>query len=324
MKKEYLQLREKLLFKTPAQEFKAAMENYRTELGKEFNEAPVKRKEELANILSEITIDLQSYLTRWHLQKPGDEKALTTEEIDAEADKNYALLTSLGYREKVEKARTEVESIRNSNLVKLSQKADRGILNNRWGNDYASGLTASLRKGGIMVTTNPQLVNVARKDNPKHWDKVRDELKAKYPDKSPEELATLMTMEVVLENCREMRPIYEITKGELGYVSLQVNPKNYTDADGMVNEAEFIYNQVAKALGGTPNMIFKVPATKAALDAVRRLTKKGIGVNVTVNFAAAQEIAFAEAIEEGNAKVSVLTIMSGRLDDPIRDELDKM
>ncbi|MDK2800230.1 MAG: transaldolase, partial [Clostridiales bacterium] len=324
MKKEHLELREKLLFKTPAKQFEAAIEGYRKDFEQEYKKAFDNRKREMASILTELTIDLQSYLTRWNLQKPGDDNALTTEQIDKEADKNYKLLATLGYSDKVEKAKKEVASIRKSNLVKMSQMADKGILNNRWGNDYASGLTASLRRGGIMVTTNPQLVNIARKDNPEHWDKVRDELKAKYPDKSPEELATLMTMEVVLENCREMRPIYDITNGELGYVSLQVNPKNYTDAEGMIKEAEFIYNEVAKALGGTPNMIFKVPATKAALDAVRNLTKKGIGVNVTVNFAAAQEIAFAEAIEEGNAKVSVLTIMSGRLDDPIRDELDKM
>ena len=136
-------------------------------------------------------------------------------------------------------------------------------------------------------------------------------------------LCSLMTMQVVLENCREIRPIYDATLGKYGYVSLQVNPKNYTDSQGMIDEAESLYVQLKEELGGIPNVVFKVPATKAGIEVVERLTAQGIGVNVTVNFTVSQELVFAEAIEKGNAKTSFLTLMSGRLDDPIRDELLK-
>lgn len=63
-----------------------------------------------------------------------------------------------------------------------------------------------------------------------------------------------------------MWPIYEITNGEYGYVSLQVNTKNYTDADRMVAEAEMLYDQLAKELDGTPNVVFKAPATKDEIE----------------------------------------------------------
>jgi len=53
----------------------------------------------------------------------------------------------------------------------------------------------------------------------------------------------------------------------------------------MIDESEALYEQLEKELGGAPNVVFKVPATKAGIDVVERLTEQGIGVNVTVNFA---------------------------------------
>jgi transaldolase len=273
----------------------------------------------LIETISEITVDMKSYLANWNLLKKGS--LLTNADIDKEAKSNIDLLVELGAAEEISYIKKEIESLGKSSLIKLSEMTDEGRINTKWGNDYAIGLTHALRRGAVLVTTNPPLIDTARKANPEEWNPVRDRIKAEHPDFTPEQLSSLMTMQVVLKNCREMWPIYELTKGEHGYVSLQVNPKNYTDADGMVKEAEMLYEQLTKELCGTPNVVFKVPGTKACIDAVRRLTKKGIGVNVTVNFAAAQEIAFAEAIEEGNAKVSFLTLMSGRIDDPIRDEL---
>jgi len=49
-----------------------------------------------------------------------------------------------------------------------------------------------------------------------------------------------------------------------------------------------------------------------------------IGVNITLSFSVDQQVVFAEVIEKGNAKVSFVVMMTGRLDDPVRDELLKM
>lgn len=53
-----------------------------------------------------------------------------------------------------------------SNLIKLSEMTDEGKINTKWGNDYATGLTHALRRGAVLVTTNPQLIDTARKTNP--------------------------------------------------------------------------------------------------------------------------------------------------------------
>jgi transaldolase len=130
-----------------------------------------------------------------------------------------------------------------------------------------------------------------------------------------------MTMNVVLKACREMRPIWVASGGRYGYVSLQVNPRTNTDASQMAGEVMDLFERLKVERGGTPNTVFKIPATHAGLDAVRRLTAAGIGVNVTVNASVDQHLAFAEVIEQGSAPLSFVVLMMGRLDDPVRDEL---
>ena len=75
---------------------------------------------------------------------------------------------------------------------------------------------------------------------------------------------------------------------------------------------------------GVPNTVFKIPATEAGIPAGERMTAKGMGVNVTVNYSLPQQIAFAGAIEANStAPVSFRTQMDGRLDDPVGEELEE-
>lgn len=321
MRNEWMRLRERLLFKIEPEHFGSEMESVREELQLRFETGYQVHKKEVIELLKELTLDIKSYLPNWHLLK--DESKLTKDKIDYEAKKNMDTLNKWGAIETIKQLEKEDSDMDNSSLIRLSKMSDDGIINTRWGNDYATGLTYALRRGAVLVTTNPPLIDIARRSNPEIWDPVRDNLKAKNPNIKTDKLCSLMTMQVVLENCKEIRPIYDASGGEYGYVSLQVNPKNFTDAQGMISEAQLLYAELKEELGGTPNVVFKVPATKACVEVVERLTQQGIGVNVTVNFAVAQELVFAESIEKGNAKTSFLTLMSGRLDDPIRDELLK-
>ena len=321
MRSEWHALREKLLFKTPVLAFAQECDLARKRYGAEFPTACDERKNEIVEILSEISIDMQSYLTRWHLQDPEQPDRLRCEEIEKQAEENYGLLCAWGQQAKVESVKCAVAAIKKSNLVKLSYMADRGVINNRWGNDAATGLTDAIRKGAVLVTTNPIMVNAVRKEDPGFWDKVRDEFKQAYPDSSPEQRASLMTMSVVLQNCRELRPIYEATKGKYGYVSLQINPRANRNSARMAEEVEGLYERLTRELNGTPNTVFKIPATKAGLETVGRLTSQSIGCTITVNCSVDQNLAFGEVIERGCARISFLVVMSGRLDDPVRDEL---
>jgi transaldolase len=296
----------------------------RRRYAEEFRKANSERKNEIIEILTEISIDMQSYLTRWHLQDPENPDRLQSEEIGKQAEQNYALLTTWGQEGKIECVKSTITAINRSNLLKISQMADRRVINSRWGNDGATGLTDAIRRGAVLATTNPIIVNAVRKQDPGYWDTVRDEFRRAYPDSSPEQRVSLMTMAVVLQNCREFRPIYEATKGRFGYVKLQVSPRASREAMRMAEEVEHLYERLTSELNGRPNVVFKIPGTKAGLDAVRRLTSRGIPCTITVNFSVAQNLAFAEVIEQGCAPLSFLVVMSGRLEDPIRDELKQL
>ncbi|MYH62585.1 MAG: transaldolase [Caldilineaceae bacterium SB0675_bin_29] len=83
--------------------------------------------------------------------------------------------------------------------------------------------------------------------------------------------------------CDIMRPVYESTDGEDGYVSLEVNPKLAYDTEGTVMEARRLSSLVDR-----PNVMIKVPATPEGIPAIETLTGEGININVTLIFSLQQ------------------------------------
>src|SRR5262249_54280761 len=63
------------------------------------------------------------------------------------------------------------------------------------------------------------------------------------------------------------------------YVSLEVSPYLAMDTEATIAEARRLWSAV-----GRDNLMIKVPATKAGLPAIRRLTGEGINVNITLLF----------------------------------------
>jgi transaldolase len=189
-------------------------------------------------------------------------------------------------------------------------------------NDYAAFLQHALYLGASFVTCNPPLVDVAWMADPERWNPIVDDIVRNNPAGAADELARLVTLEVVLSNMRLLRPIFLLTEGQMGCVCLQVNPHNHGDTRAMISDAISIYEELRGRLGGgVPNVVFKLPGTQAGLEACRALTKQGIGVTITVNFGMFQHLPFAEAMAEGEAIFSCLVEMNGRLAYPVRDEL---
>jgi hypothetical protein len=313
------------------------------------------------SFLSHVTLDLGSCMVHWNLQRAevGCE-ALTEARIEAELDTNLKVLTewerlapaaaqelltawrdSAAARFRAEKGaqpelladrlvgnsvvaylRNMAGAVARSHLRRVSEMRVAGLNHTELGNDYASFLKYTMYLGASFVTTNPVLVDVAWVDDPAHWNPVMKALVDANPGSSEEELARLATLEVVLANMHLLRPIFLLTQGTMGSVSLQVNPKTHGDAASMVADATSLYDELrARLNGGVPNVVFKLPATLAGLQACRALTGKGIGVNITVNFGLFQLLRFAEAIHEGHAAFCTLSEMNGRLAFPVRDEL---
>lgn len=305
MKTKWIEYRDKIIFNTNAQEFESACASVRSELGGTEDK-----------LLAELTVDLLSYLPRWIT---GNEDGKLADAAKKQAMENMAALE--GQPDLTEYIKAEAAEIEKSNLVSLSKLADEGRINNRWGNDNGLELMNAMRRGAVVVTTNPPIINMARKAAPDVYDKVRDEINKKYGKEPIERKISYLTLSIVLENCRALRGIYEKTNHQLGYVNYQVNPNNYENAEKMTEEVFLVYREAEMALGYKPNIVFKLPGTQASLKAVETVTKNGIGVNITVNFSVAQSLAFAKVIQKGNAVRSYVTVMAGRLDDPIAGEL---
>ena len=82
--------------------------------------------------------------------------------------------------------------------------------------------------------------------------------------------------------CDVLRDVYKNTKGNDGFVSLEVSPRLADDTAGTLSEARRLWKAVDR-----PNLMVKVPATEAGIPAIRTLIGEGIHLNVTLLFAKA-------------------------------------
>jgi transaldolase len=124
-----------------------------------------------------------------------------------------------------------------------------------------------------------------------------------------------------------LKPISDAQRGRNGRLSIQTDPRLYRDTQAIVRQAEE-FNELA------PNMIVKIPVTRAGIPAIEEATYRGISINATVCFTLPQCVAVADAVErslkrrekEGKDIASmgpVCTIMVGRLDDWLKVVAEK-
>jgi transaldolase len=189
-----------------------------------------------------------------------------------------------------------------------------------WWHDSADPgeLEDALSRGAVGVTTNPVLVPQALKANADLWeDEIARALRE--ANDAGEKAEQLMRIPVTHAAGR-MRPIYDGTSGESGYVCAQVDPSLAGDREGM-------YAMGRRFAEWAPNIAVKLPATAAGLDVLERLTALGITVTATVSFTVAQVTAVAERYQSvidrrgqgGRAGRCFAVLMIGRIDDYLRE-----
>src|SRR5205823_2927609 len=94
-----------------------------------------------------------------------------------------------------------------------------------------------------------------------------------------------------------LRPIYDRTKGNDGFVSIEVNAHLAYDTAGSVAEAHRLWSEVDR-----PNLMVKIPATSEGLPAIEQLIADGINVNITLMFSVSQYEDVARAYLNGIAR----------------------
>ena len=88
-----------------------------------------------------------------------------------------------------------------------------------------------------------------------------------------------LTMDDIRAAADILRTVYDATKGDDGYVSLEVDPDLARDTKATIARARELFDAV-----GRPNVMIKIPGTKEGLPAVEETIAAGIPVNVTLIF----------------------------------------
>ncbi|PWH15627.1 MAG: transaldolase [Anaerolineae bacterium] len=138
-------------------------------------------------------------------------------------------------------------------------------------------LAAMIERGDIRgVTSNPTIFhNAIAKSN--DYDSALTPLA--MSGWSSEQIFWQLAVEDIRAACDLFLPLYNQTEGVDGYVSLEVSPYLANDTEGTISQAKHLWQTVNR-----PNLMIKIPATKAGIPAIRRAIAEGINVNVTLIF----------------------------------------
>jgi transaldolase len=176
------------------------------------------------------------------------------------------------------------------------------------------------------MTSNPTIFEKALAEGAAYDAQLREAPAAT----TPMALFELVETTDVRDACDRFTGVYERTKGDDGYVSIEVSPGAAHDAKATIEEARRLWKTV-----GRPNVMIKVPGTMEGAEAVRRLIAEGLNVNITLLFAIEAHArvidAYMDGLEERVKKgqpvdriASVASFFVSRVDTEIDKRLDAL
>jgi len=181
--------------------------------------------------------------------------------------------------------------------------------------------------GAVGATANPTIVSDVWKADPGYWrDRVRA-LAIERPAATEVDLAWAVVEEMSLRAAPLLRPAFDESGGHNGRLSMQTDPTLFRSFDRMLAQGEHFASLA-------PNIIVKFPATATGVEVMEEATYRGVSVNATVSFTAAQAVAAGEAVERGlrrreadglpvDGMGPVITVMMGRLEDWLRVQTER-
>jgi transaldolase len=154
------------------------------------------------------------------------------------------------------------------------------------------GLSALVDADAVTgVTSNPTIFQKALSSGTAYDEQLATLLPSQPDDK---EVFVALGSTDVAEACDVMRPVWERTAGGDGYVSFEVDPRLAYDVERTVAEALRLHAEIDR-----PNLLVKIPATRAGLAAIEDVIAKGRSINVTLIFSLARYAEVAESYVRG-------------------------
>ncbi|MEC5397862.1 transaldolase [Uliginosibacterium sp. H1] len=160
----------------------------------------------------------------------------------------------------------------------------------------ASGRLASLigNDGIAGLTSNPAIFQQAIARDPAYGAALKA-LPAALSE--PEARFEALALPDIRAACDAFTPLYEQSGRDAGYVSFEVSPSLAHDAGGTVAAARRLWGEIAR-----PNLMIKIPATPAGVEAARQCLSEGINVNVTLMFSPQHVLDVFDAYDAGLAR----------------------
>jgi transaldolase len=176
-----------------------------------------------------------------------------------------------------------------------------------------------MEHGAVGATCNPVIVLGVLKKEMELWKDRIKELIKEHPTADEDKISWHLVQEISAKAAGVLKPVFDMHKGRNGRLSIQTDPRLYRNTRAIVDQA-VEFDRLA------PNMLVKIPVTRAGIPAIEEATYRGVSINATVCFTLPQCIAVAEAVERGLCRREsegeniatmgpVCTIMVGRLDD---------
>ena len=152
--------------------------------------------------------------------------------------------------------------------------------------------------GVVGVTANPTIFQKSISHGDAYDEQITQLIKE---GKSTNEIYEALVIKDVQTVADILRPIYDRTNRQDGFVSLEVSPDLAHNTEGTISEVPRFWKLVDR-----PNLLVKIPATPEGLPAIQQALTEGININITLIFAIdfyrKVTDAYLSALEERNAE----------------------
>ncbi len=124
------------------------------------------------------------------------------------------------------------------------------------------------------LTANPSIFEKAIAESDDY-----DEVIARMSARSAGEVYEALAFEDVQMAAALFAPLYEKTRGDDGYVSIEIPASLARNTEGSIREARRYHDTVNR-----PNVLVKIPATEEGIPAIEESLADGISINITLIF----------------------------------------
>jgi transaldolase len=175
------------------------------------------------------------------------------------------------------------------------------------------------------MTSNPTIFEKAIAHSSVYDDDIR---RAANAHERPGVVFEALAVADVSAAADAFRPVFDATRGDSGFVSIEVQPHLAHDTAGTIVEVRRLWSACAR-----PNVMVKIPGTSAGIPAIRQCLAEGININITLLFSVPRHrevmeaylSALEERLEAGRAVEALRSVASffvSRVDANVDKRLD--